>query len=44
MPRKLQAANLGRYENVLVGLGSGQRGGCVQLDEVVFEHISCISA
>lgn len=41
--RKLQPADLGCYESVLVGLNSGQCGGRIQLGEVIFEHTFNIS-
>jgi hypothetical protein len=44
MRRDLEAPGFGADQGVFVGLGGSQGAGRVQLDEIIFEHASCISA
>ena len=41
---ELQPSGFGGDQGVFVGLGCGQSVGGIQLDQIVFEHASCISA
>jgi hypothetical protein len=45
MGRDMEPAGFGKDQGVFVGLRSRQGGGGgIQLDQLIFEHASCISA
>jgi hypothetical protein len=44
MGRDMEPAGFGKDQGVFVGLRRRQGGGSIQLDQLIFEHASCISA